>query len=1048
MLLRWLRRLFSLDMVRDGESDRIARFLQLIASWGIPGLLLILGVRVISGEDLMSNTHVFFLILMLVFGATRFLVRKGHLHFTSLLILFVTWGGIAFSAWGGDGLYDASLIGYLTVIFASSILLGRIETLSFWGLSIVSIWCFAYADAAGFRNTSHTYDPYALARDLTIGYTAAGTVIYLIVNTLRISLARGEKEITEHLQVEAGLLRQTAYLNALHETTLGIINRLEIRPLLESILTRACELAGTQDGLIQFIPSDGSALKLELGVGLIAPYEGTMTEKGQGLTGRVWETGEPLIINDYSQWEHRVGETSEFHAVLGLPLKSGDEVIGVLGLLHRDAKKIFKSDQISLLERFAVLASLAINNARLYEESQKELAERRLTQKALHDSEERFRRVFHSSPIAICITTLEDGHLLDANYAYRDLTGYDPDTSIGMDHVGLGLWENPQQRVEFLQKLKEKRSYYNADNQFKDLNGKTRSTISFYEIIQIGEEDCILSMFYDMSGQKQTMEALQKSEARTRALLEAVPDMIMELSVEGVIQNVIPPKGMEQVMSAEKLMGRNVRDVFSDAVGHQTLFAIWRTIETNHMNVFEFEDTMSDEKRVMEARLVASGQQTVLMMIRDITQQKEIETEREELINELELKNEESETLRNSLANIVGTFELLEIIERVLDQIKKVIPYDTASVWRVEGEWQTLMIGRDLPPEIPLDTLRFRIDEDNSSRPIIYGERPFVLSNNVQEELPDFKEPHSYINSWLAVPLKARGKIIGLIALDGRRKNQFSVHHAELAVTFANQVAIALENASLFADLQTELGTRKTLITELESKNAELERFTYTVSHDLKSPLFTIRGFLGYLEKDAFSGNYERMKSDMQRITGATDKMMRLLNELLELSRIGRIRNELTYLPFEEVAREAVELVQGHIMDVGVSVSIEPDLPIIYGDRQRLVEVMQNLVDNAAKFMGNQKDPHIEIGQDGEEAGKPIFHVRDNGIGISDEHYERVFGLFNKLDVKTDGTGIGLALVKRIIEVHGGRIWVQSEVGKGTTFFFTLPCKPEADSVI
>jgi signal transduction histidine kinase len=105
------------------------------------------------------------------------------------------------------------------------------------------------------------------------------------------------------------------------------------------------------------------------------------------------------------------------------------------------------------------------------------------------------------------------------------------------------------------------------------------------------------------------------------------------------------------------------------------------------------------------------------------------------------------------------------------------------------------------------------------------------------------------------------------------------------------------------------------------------------------------------------------------------------------------------------------------------------------------VEVLQNLLDNAAKFMGDQKKPRIEIGQSGEDAerGMPIFYVCDNGMGVAPDHHDRIFGLFNKLDPRTDGTGVGLALVKRIIEVHGGRIWIQSEMGKGSTFFFTLP---------
>jgi signal transduction histidine kinase len=204
--------------------------------------------------------------------------------------------------------------------------------------------------------------------------------------------------------------------------------------------------------------------------------------------------------------------------------------------------------------------------------------------------------------------------------------------------------------------------------------------------------------------------------------------------------------------------------------------------------------------------------------------------------------------------------------------------------------------------------------------------------------------------------------------------------------------------------------------------------------------LFTIRGFLGYLEQDALSGNTERLHGDVQRITDATDKMQRLLNELLELSRIGRLQNEYTSFSLTEVAHEAAELVHGRLTERGIQLEIEPDLPVIHADRVRLVEVMQNLLDNAAKFMGDQSDPRIEIGQSGQDAehGTPIFHIRDNGIGIASEHYDRVFGLFNKLDPRSDGTGIGLALVKRVIEVHGGRIWVQSELGKGSTFFFTL----------
>jgi PAS domain S-box-containing protein len=249
---------------------------------------------------------------------------------------------------------------------------------------------------------------------------------------------------------------------------------------------------------------------------------------------------------------------------------------------------------------------------------------------------------------------------------------------------------------------------------------------------------------------------------------------------------------------------------------------------------------------------------------------------------------------------------------------------------------------------------------------------------------------------------------------------------------------VLLQNITTKKQAEAE---REKLINELENKNAELERFTYTVSHDLKSPLITIRGYLGLLEKDALSGNIEQMKTDQARIVEATNKMQRLLSELLELSRIGRMVNPPKAVPFQEIVDEAISLVSGRIQERGIHIQTANDLPIVFGDPARLVEVMQNLIDNACKFMGNQIAPCIEIGQCGvDDGGKPIVYVRDNGVGIESRYHEKIFGLFNKLDAHSEGTGVGLALVKRIIEVHGGKIWLESEGnGKGSTFYFTLP---------
>lgn len=224
-------------------------------------------------------------------------------------------------------------------------------------------------------------------------------------------------------------------------------------------------------------------------------------------------------------------------------------------------------------------------------------------------------------------------------------------------------------------------------------------------------------------------------------------------------------------------------------------------------------------------------------------------------------------------------------------------------------------------------------------------------------------------------------------------------------------------------------------IKELEAKNAEMERFTYTVSHDLKSPLITIKGFLGILNNDIKEQKEDLIQKDMSRISNAADKMQNLLEDLLELSRIGRMINPSSKFSMNDVLKDVVELLNGVIANKNIKIIIQNNMPTVFGDRQRIYEVMQNLIENAIKFIGKTENPTIEIGYNNNK-----FFVKDNGIGIDNKYLTKIFGLFDKLDKNSEGTGIGLALVKRIIELHRGTVWVESEgFNKGATFYFTLP---------
>jgi signal transduction histidine kinase len=193
------------------------------------------------------------------------------------------------------------------------------------------------------------------------------------------------------------------------------------------------------------------------------------------------------------------------------------------------------------------------------------------------------------------------------------------------------------------------------------------------------------------------------------------------------------------------------------------------------------------------------------------------------------------------------------------------------------------------------------------------------------------------------------------------------------------------------------------------------------------------------LEQDIEKDKPDKIKSDIERISGATDKMDELLSDLLELSRVGRLINPPEEIDTVQLINDAVESVDARLRSRNIAVHITLDLPTLHGDRIRLREVFENLIDNAAKYMGKQSNPVIEIGVQAQNDER-VFYVKDNGLGIEEQYQEKVFILFEKLDPTIEGTGIGLALIKRIIETHGGKIWVESEgLGKGSTFCFTLP---------
>jgi len=250
-----------------------------------------------------------------------------------------------------------------------------------------------------------------------------------------------------------------------------------------------------------------------------------------------------------------------------------------------------------------------------------------------------------------------------------------------------------------------------------------------------------------------------------------------------------------------------------------------------------------------------------------------------------------------------------------------------------------------------------------------------------------------------------------------------------------NVEALIQENISL----KRKLKTKEALLHE---KNAEIQQYLYTVSHELKTPISSMRGYSLLLQDFYVEDMNGAIQAYLQRIATNLNQMEQLVDNLLDYTRIDVDFNECEQVDVAELITEALEELNFLIQQNNYEIQIVPNLPTVFCKRNLMVRVFTNLLNNAIKYAKSNELPKIEVGYIADE----IFHkfyVKDDGIGIAATDQEKIFQIFGRLNNKkgAKGSGLGLVITKRIIEKHGGEIWVESARGKGSTFFFTLPRK-------
>ncbi|MFK7758608.1 MAG: ATP-binding protein [Phycisphaerales bacterium] len=241
--------------------------------------------------------------------------------------------------------------------------------------------------------------------------------------------------------------------------------------------------------------------------------------------------------------------------------------------------------------------------------------------------------------------------------------------------------------------------------------------------------------------------------------------------------------------------------------------------------------------------------------------------------------------------------------------------------------------------------------------------------------------------------------------------------------------------------IRADITDRKKTEHELRQANAELEEFVYTASHDLKSPLLTIEGYSGYLKSYVDDGDTENSSHCIKRITAAIDRMKSNIDDLLELSKIGRVELKWSQIKLEIFIKLLLNDLEEQVHESGARIVVDDDLPEIWCDPVRIQQLLANMISNAIKH-GCPDDGEfvIKIGTEKIANGIKLF-VSDNGRGVEAEYRNKVFELFHRLDTGIEGTGVGLNMVKRVAEVHGGRAWIEMTLGGGATICATIPTR-------
>jgi signal transduction histidine kinase len=399
---------------------------------------------------------------------------------------------------------------------------------------------------------------------------------------------------------------------------------------------------------------------------------------------------------------------------------------------------------------------------------------------------------------------------------------------------------------------------------------------------------------------------------------------------------------------------------------------------------------------------------------------------------------------------ISSTFDIEEVYDTLVVEMQQLFQFDRTSLLTLNEqgtEWQ--IVKQWTSGEPALMPKVWRKVEGSVVEWLLLNKRTLVEKRIGEQETWPENEllAKEGIDSRVAVPLIVRGKVIGAMTLASKKPDAYKKGDVEVLESLADQVGISMHNAMMYNKVGEYAATLEKRVKErtgqLEAANKELEAFSYSVSHDLRAPLRSIDGFSQIVTEEYSNKLDAEGRRILNVIRSNTQKMGELITDLLDLSRVTRDEMKTVRVDMATLANSVFREIASPDVQRKYSLSIEA-LPDAYGDPSLLRQVWRNLISNAIKFTATKDVRRIDIGTRSED-GMTVYSIRDSGVGFDPQYTHKLFGVFQRLHTteEFEGTGVGLAIVQRIVHRHGGRVWAEGRIGEGATFYFALPSKGE-----